>query len=129
MPFSVRTISSPNSASGLSDAPAADVRRWRITAAKGEPPRRSPAAGGNPGFTSPGTERARQPACLSGAWRLVGDPLRPLGDRGEIAGLDQFVRLERVKAPELVAARLTAAMVRESGSTKTPAPSYCPNIQ
>jgi hypothetical protein len=33
-------------------------------------------------------------ACLSGAWRLVGDPSRPLGDRSEIAGLDQFVRLE-----------------------------------
>jgi hypothetical protein len=37
----------------------------------------------------------RQPAaCLSGARRLVGDPSRPLGDRGEIAGLDQFVRLK-----------------------------------
>src|SRR5271166_3324756 len=38
----------------------------------------------------PGT----MPACVSGAWRLVGDPSRPLGDRGEIAGLDQFVRLK-----------------------------------
>jgi hypothetical protein len=34
-----------------------------------------------------------------------------------------------VKAPELVAARHTAAMLCESGIPKTPAPSYCPNIQ
>ena len=33
-------------------------------------------------------------AFLSCSWRLVGDPSRPFGDRAEIAGLDQFVRLE-----------------------------------
>ena len=42
------------------------------------------------GATVPGS----RPACASGARRLVGDPFRPLGDRGEIAGLDQLVRLE-----------------------------------
>jgi hypothetical protein len=31
---------------------------------------------------------------VSGARRLVSDPSRPLGDGGEIAGLDQFVRLK-----------------------------------
>jgi hypothetical protein len=62
--------------------------------------------------------------CLSGAWRLVGDPFCPLGDRGEITGLDQFVCLKRVKAPELVAARHTAAMLCESGIPKT-APAVC----
>jgi hypothetical protein len=40
--------------------------------------------------TVPGTRLV----CLSGAWRLVGDPFCPLGDRGEITGLDQFVRLK-----------------------------------
>jgi hypothetical protein len=70
-----------------------------------------------------------RPAILSCSWRLVGDPFGPFGDRAEVAGLDQFVRLKCVKAPELVAARLTAAMLCESGIPKTPAPSYCPNIQ
>jgi hypothetical protein len=32
---------------------------------------------------------------LSGAWRLVADPFRPLCDLGKIAGLDQLVGLER----------------------------------
>ena len=38
------------------------------------------------------------PARRSGAWRLVGDPLGPLGDRGQIAGIDQFVRLKTRKS-------------------------------
>ena len=33
-------------------------------------------------------------AFLSCSWRLVGDPSRPFGNRAEIAGLDQFVRLK-----------------------------------
>src|SRR6266516_5571792 len=41
---------------------------------------------------------------------LVGDPMRPLCGPGEIAGLDQFMCLKCVKAPELGGAGLTAAM-------------------
>jgi hypothetical protein len=36
---------------------------------------------------------------------------------------------KRERAPELVIARLTAAMECESGRLKIAAPSYCPNIQ
>jgi hypothetical protein len=49
--------------------------------------------------------------------------LCPLRDGGEIAGLDQFVRLEAREAPELI-----AAMVREPGCPKMPISSSWPNI-
>ena len=42
----------------------------------------------------PGGQAGRVGHCLSGAWRLVADLLRPLRDLGKIAGLDQFMRLE-----------------------------------
>ena len=38
--------------------------------------------------------RIRGPACLPAAWRLIRDLPGPLGDRGEVAGLDQLVGLE-----------------------------------
>src|SRR6185437_13840677 len=38
--------------------------------------------------------RIRGPACLPAAWRLIRELSGPLGDRGEVAGLDQLVGLE-----------------------------------
>ena len=38
--------------------------------------------------------RIRGPACRPAAWRLIRDLPGPLGDRGEVAGLDQLVGLE-----------------------------------
>jgi hypothetical protein len=55
--------------------------------------------------------------------------LRPLRDGGGISGLDQFVRLEAGEAPELAAARLTAALVCEPGCPKMPIPSSWPDIR
>src|SRR5271165_1110093 len=71
----------------------------------------------------PGT----MPACVSGAWRLVGDPSRPLGDRGEIAGLDQFVRLkmtaarsEGVATNRLIVSSVRPNRTRYFATTTTP---------
>ena len=60
---------------------------------------------------------------------LIRDSSCPLRNGGEIAGLDQFMRLEAREAPELVAARLAAAMVCEPGGPKMPISSSWPNIR
>ena len=48
------------------------------------------------GTSRPALEASQlyNPGCLSGTRRLIGNPFRPLRDRGQITGLDQFVRLK-----------------------------------